>query len=615
MCGIAGWAGPGVEPAGATMAALLAALAHRGPDASGWCGGAGWAIGARRLAIVDLETGDQPVANEAGDVHAVLNGEIYNYRELRERLAAAGHRLRSRGDTEVLVHLWEDEGEAMLARLRGMFALAIVDERRRTLFLARDRVGKKPLYWMRHGAAVVFASEPKALRAAFPEARPAIGREALRSFLMLGFVPEGQCVYAGWGKLPPGSCATLALDGEATVTPRRYWRLALAPDPGVTFAAACDGVGEALAEAAALRLRADVPIAAFLSGGIDSGVVTALAARAQPGLRALHVTFGDGPGERELARASAAAAGVELAEIVVDAAAGRAALPELATVFDEPLADPSCVPTLAIARAARYAATVVLNGDGGDEAFAGYRRFLAERARALPGAAVWGRAAGALAALLAPLAGRPPAWGRRLAAGLTAADPYLAWGPVKLAAEEAAALLGGAPAPPAPYAELLARHAALDPVNRMRALELELFLPGDLLVKMDRATMAASVEARSPLLDHVVLERAAAIPPALLLRGWRTKAVLRAAARELLPARVRRAPKRGFEAPLESWLAGPWAADVRDVLEDPAAAIRRHLDPAGLPAWRGWQRRPDSPRAARAVYTLLTLEHWLRRWA
>jgi asparagine synthase (glutamine-hydrolysing) len=283
-------------------------------------------------------------------------------------------------------------------------------------------------------------------------------------------------------------------------------------------------------------------------------------------------------------------------------------------VFDEPLADASCIPTLLLARAARASATVVLNGDGGDEALAGYRRFLAQRLRALPGASVWGRAAGGLAAALAPLAGRPAAWGRRLAAGLTAADPYLTWGPVKLSPEEAAALTGGAAATPAPYRELLERHAALDPVSLMRALELEFFLPGDLLVKMDRATMAASLEARSPLLDHELLERAAMFPTGVLLRGWRTKAVLRAAARELLPARVRRAPKRGFEVPLETWLAGPWAGEVREVLEDSGAAVRQHLDPAGLSCWQAWRQQPDRPRAARAVYTLLTLEHWLRRW-
>jgi asparagine synthase (glutamine-hydrolysing) len=594
------------------MEALLGALVHRGPDAGGWRAGPDWAVGARRLAIIDRETGDQPVSNEAGDIHAVLNGEIYNYRELRQHLLATGHVLRSRGDTEVLVHLWEDEGPAMLARLRGMFALAIVDERGRRLFLARDRVGKKPLYWQRRGPALVFASEPKALRAAFPE-RPRIDRAALSAYLMFGFVPEGQCIYEGWAKLPPAHWMSIELDGGG-VTTQRYWQLRLSPDPSISFRAAQSTVLGTLADAVTLRLRADVPIASFLSGGLDSGVVTALAARTQPGLSALHVTFGENGDERELACASAAGAGVALEEVSVDATAGLSLLSELAWVFDEPLADPSCIPTLLVARAARRHAAVVLNGDGGDEALAGYRRFLAQRLRSLPGASRWGGAVGGLAAALGPLAGRPAAWGRRLALGMSAADPYLAWGPVKLSAEEAAALSGCAPELPAPYRELIERHAALDPVNRLRALELEFFLPGDLLVKMDRATMAASLEARSPLLDQELLARAGAFPASTLLRGWRTKAVLRAASRGLVPAAVRRAPKRGFEVPLEQWLAGAWAPDVRQVLEDGSAAVRQHLDPSDLQRWRTWQQRPDHQRAARAVYTLLTLEHWLRRW-
>jgi len=591
------------------MGAMLGALVHRGPDAEGRVVGAGWAIGARRLAVIDLATGDQPVANEGGDVHAVLNGEIYNYRELRELLLGRGHRLRSQGDTEVLVHLWEDEGPAMLGRLRGMFAFALADERRRTLFLARDRVGKKPLYWTRAGDAVVFASEPKALRAALA-GRPSLDGAALASFLQLGFVPEGECIYAGWHKLPPAHWLRVDLDrGDAES--QRYWSLSLVPDPALALGPAAESVMEAIGEAVELRLRSDVPRAVFLSGGLDSGVVTALAARRDPALRALHVALAGAAGEAPLARASAARAGVELEELAIDGEDGLALLPTLAEVFDEPLADASCIPTLLISRAARERATVVLNGDGGDEALGGYRRLLAERLRGLPGARVWGPA---VARAAAALTGRPAAWGTRVAAGLAAADPYLEWGPVKLSAAAAGMLLGRQAAAPAPYLELAARHAGLEPLNRQRALDMELFLPGALLVKMDRASMAASLEARSPLLDHVVLELAARIPPAVLVQGMRTKAVLRTGSRGLLPDTVRRAPKRGFEVPIERWLAGPWQGEVRQVLDDPSAAVRRHLDPRGLRRWLGWHRRPDRERAARAVYTLLTLEHWLRRW-
>ncbi|MBP1620133.1 MAG: asnB 5, partial [Acidobacteria bacterium] len=259
MCGIAGVAGPGVTGVRVPVERMLAALVHRGPDSSGVTEGDGWAIGARRLAIIDLETGDQPVGNEGGEVQAVLNGEIYNYRELREGLAARGHRLRSAGDTEVLVHLWEELGPEMLGRLRGMFALAVFDTRQRTLFLARDRVGKKPLYWARLGGRLLFASELKALRAALP-ARPALDRRALAAFLAFGFVPEGQCILQGVEKLPPAHWLRLdALTGE--VRQRRYWALPGDAAVDVGPAAAAATLLGRLEEAVALRLRADVPLA------------------------------------------------------------------------------------------------------------------------------------------------------------------------------------------------------------------------------------------------------------------------------------------------------------------------------------------------------------------
>ncbi|MGV8040427.1 MAG: asparagine synthetase B family protein [Thermoanaerobaculaceae bacterium] len=262
---------------------MLDQLMHRGPDAEGLAAGPGWAIGVRRLAIIDLVSGDQPVASEDGHVQAVLNGEIYNYRELRQELVGRGHTLRSQGDSEVLVHLWEDLGPAMLGRLRGMFALALVDEGRRCLFLARDRVGKKPLYWARPEGGLVFASELKALRAALPQ-RPAVDPGALRAFLQWGFVPEKQCIAQGVQKLPPGSWLQLDL-GSGEIRQQRYWDLRIEPRPGLGVEEAAGRLRATLDEAVRLRLRADVPLAVFLSGGLDSGVVAALAARHQADLR------------------------------------------------------------------------------------------------------------------------------------------------------------------------------------------------------------------------------------------------------------------------------------------------------------------------------------------
>ena len=602
MCGIAGFAGhaPGRERE--RVEAMLAKLVHRGPDAGACRTGAGWALGARRLAIIDLATGDQPVTDESGTVLAVCNGEIYNYRELREDLLARGHRLRSVGDTEVLAHLWEDYGPEMVDSLRGMFALAVLDTGRQSLFLARDRVGKKPLYWAAAGGGITFASELKALREALPD-KPSLDPGALASFLRFGFVPENQCILAGVDKLPPAHWLQLDLrTGKTQVG--RYWRLELEPDARVSFPEAQEELIHVLREAVRLRLRSDVPLGVFLSGGLDSGAVACLAAREAPGLQAITVSFPGEEDELPLARASAARAGAALTTIEIRPEEGLGLLPRMAEVFDEPLADPSCIPTYLVAREARRLVTVVLNGDGGDEGLAGYRRFLAARLAGLPGARLWGPAA----ARLVP--GVPAGWRTRLAEGLrSGVDPYLIWGPVKFTRAEVANLLGREPG-----GDAVPQGEGSDPVNRMRTQELEFFLPGDLLVKMDRATMANSLEARSPFLDHELLERVATFPPSHLLRGWRTKALLRSAAAGLLPDEVRRAPKRGFEVPLPSWLAGPWAAEVRTVLEDPAAAIRRLIGADRLAPWRSWARHPDRERAARAVYTLITLEHWLRTW-
>jgi len=583
---------------------MLARLVHRGPDDEGVAQGEGWALGARRLAIVDLQTGGQPVFNEDRSVVAVLNGEIYNYVELRAELSARGHQLRSRGDTEVLVHLWEEEGERLPHRLRGMFAFALVDTRQRVLFLARDRLGKKPLYVARRGATLWFASELKSLRAGLP-ALGGVDGAALRSFLAFGFVPEGQCIVPGVEKLPPAHCARFELDSGRWAT-RRYWELPWGADADQrpTRRQAVEEVRKRLAQAVHLRLRADVPVAVFLSGGIDSGLIAALAAPCAPALRALTVTFGTPRDELSLARRTAAGAGLEVTPVPVDPLAGVALLPDLAEVFDEPLADPSAIPTLLVSRAARAFAPVVLNGDGGDEVFAGYRRYWAAALAVLPGAR-----------LARPVLRRLGGWGWRMAEGLGGGEhPYLHWGPCKLGPAGAAAVLGGEIEVPAGLGEILHRLAGAPLPQQLRAADLEFFLPGDLLVKMDRASMAASVEARSPLLDHELVEYAAALPPSLLFSALGTKPLLRAAAADLLPRAVRRAPKGGFEVPLAQWLAGPWAEEVRTVFEDPQAALRGLIPAVRLAPWRWWQRHPDRARAARAVFTLLTLEYWLRRW-
>jgi len=606
MCGILGFAGS-TRIASAELERALATLRHRGPDSQGVAVGKGWGLGACRLAIVDLVAGDQPVVNESGQVHAVFNGEIYNYRELAQVLKAHGHRLRSSGDTELLVHLWEEEGRNMLSRLRGMYAFAVVDERTQKLFLARDRLGKKPLYWMRTAGTLFFASELKALRC-FAKSWP-LDQEGLEAFLTFGFVPEGSTIVRGVEKLPPGHWLELDIPtGE--LHQGKLPPFVFAPQEGLSEAAAAQQLMELLAEATALRLRADVPVAVFLSGGMDSATVASLAARAGEAPRLLFVDLGD-EGEKRRALATAAHLSLPLEVLPGVAAPQGELLSVLAEVFDEPLADPSVVPTYLLAQAAAGQVKVVLVGDGGDELLAGYRRFLLAEAASSPasrflvgaGLAVAGRLGGARW------------WSRRFREGARATDGgYLAWGPVKFAPQEVAQLLGRKPQLTA-YHEVLRAAPTDSPTNRLRALELFFFLPGDLLVKMDRANMASSLEARSPFLDQEVVRFALTLPPELLVRRWRTKWLLRRATRRLLPEAVRRGPKRGFEPNLASWLAGPWRGEVERLWRDPSCRIRALLRMGALERVLAELASTDPPRHARAVFTLLTLEHWLERWS
>ncbi|MCS7182865.1 MAG: asparagine synthase (glutamine-hydrolyzing) [Thermoanaerobaculum sp.] len=606
MCGIFGFAGRRITCSQEEVKLALSLLRHRGPDALGLRAGPGWALGACRLAILDLVAGDQPVSNEAGQIHAVFNGEIYNYRPLQQALRKNGHRLRSSGDTELLVHLWEEQGRGMLQSLRGMFALALVDERTHKLFLARDPVGKKPLYWMRAYGGLFFASELKALRPFAPSW--SVDPQALGQFLTFGFVPEGACFITGVEKLPPGHWLELDIPtGE--IRTGTHFEFHFAVDPGLPRHAAASQLLELLGEATALRLQADVPVALFLSGGLDSATVAALAARVGEVPRLLFVDLGDA-GERRRAEATAASLQRPLEVLPGQGAPDLALLPRLAEVFDEPLADPSVVPTLFVAQAAATAAKVVLNGDGGDELLAGYRRFLLAHAASHPAT---GLALKAALGLGGRLLGRHWWWHRMSGSVGDPAHDYLVWGPVKFTPREVGQIFWEKP-DLSTFEEVVRRAPRDSIINCLRALELWFFLPGDLLVKMDRATMACSVEARSPFLDREVVQFLLTVPPQYLLAGWRTKSLLREATKALLPRSVRRGPKRGFEPPLGQWLAGPWREAVDQLFHDPGARLRSFIRMGPLGQLLPSLALQDPPRHARALFTLLTLEHWLRRW-
>ena len=626
MCGIAGVLhldGATVDPR--ALRALVDPLAHRGPDGEGHHVDGPLGFGMRRLSIIDLQTGDQPIANEDGQVWVVFNGEIYNYRELRADLERRGHRFTTQTDTEVLVHRYEEEGPGLLTHLRGMFAFALWDARARRLLLARDRAGKKPLYYAHLGDRLVFGSEIKALLA-----DPTVPRDldptALYHYLCLGFVPHPRSIYRAIRTLPPAHF--LVADASGAVRVERYWQLEFTPKHPFGLHAIDEGIETLLREAVRLRLRSDVPIGVFLSGGIDSGLVTAAAAMAsdEP-LRTFAVGFqGQSNPELALARQVAARYGTRHQEVVLDLAAEARQLPALLTAlgraYDEPYADSSAIPSYFVARAARAHVKVVLNGDGGDEAFAGYRRYTAAlllgpvNATLGPAAHLVGRR------VPAPRQRRGAvAWSLRLleAAGLPPAERYLRWTALRTDAEAqrlcAPGLMEGVEETAMELAsQRLAQcrsAGAWGPVDTLQAMDFHLLLPDDLLVKMDRATMASSLEARSPLLDPRLLEFAARVPEWLRASPLTTKPLLRRLARRWLPTAVVEAPKRGFEIPLAQWFRGELRPEIRARLLDPASAL------APLVCASEVARLLEEHLAGRRdhawpLWSLLVLDHWLR---
>ncbi|HOX06547.1 MAG TPA: asparagine synthase (glutamine-hydrolyzing) [Planctomycetota bacterium] len=565
MCGICGglsWE----RPLGADeLDRMLRTLVHRGPDDEGKRLDGPAALGARRLAIIDLRTGHQPIGNEDGTVWVVQNGEIYNHLELRQELEARGHRFRTSCDTEVLVHLYEERGEDFVAPLAGMFAAAVWDARAGRLVLARDRFGKKPLYYAPSGDGLLFASEIKALLASGRVARE-VDWAALGGYFAKLYIGGEGTVYRGVRQLLPGHVLTAGRDGLRTA---RYWDpWSFRPRPGpFREEELVEELGGLLRQAVRIRLRSDVPLGCFLSGGIDSSLVAALACEASGGrLRTFTVGFDrtdydESPAARELAERL----GTEHREFRLeggagglDAVAGR--IPEM---FDQPFGDSSAVPTWQVAGLTRQEVTVALSGDGGDEVFGGYRRYLArrwaERYNRLPRALR--RPAGALADALG---GSARAYGgglrsrlRRFAAYARqietrpAASRQEYFSPAMLAAvlqpEALARLAGAGPAGDPPEA------ARLDPADAAMRRDMTDYLPDDILAKVDRTSMDVSLEARAPLLDHRVAEFMLSLPVDWRLRGATGKYLLRRFAATVLPARVLRRPKHGFAIPL-----GPW---------------------------------------------------------
>ncbi len=579
---------------------MRAALVHRGPDEGSTDTFGHCVLGHQRLKVIDLDTGYQPVSNETGEVVAVYNGEAYNFRELRAQLRS--HEVRGTGDTPVLPHLYEESGPRFVERLHGMFALALWDGSRQRLMLARDRLGKKPLLWTRlPDGTLAFASELKALLR-LPQVSRDVDVEALDAYLALQYVPNGRTGLRGIHKLPPGH--VLVAEGE-TERIERYWRAEPA-EPSAGEQEWLERVRTTVGEAVRKRLVADVPLGALLSGGIDSSIVVALMAQASSDpVRTFTVGFSDARyDERAYARLVSTRYGTvhQELEIQEDVAA---TLPRLAATYDEPLGDEAAFPTFLIAEQARRHVTVALAGDGGDEAFAGYERYAAlalTRRIPLPVAK-----AGVSVLRALPKARREPRSplfraARFLEVAATPAHQRYARLMEVFPMEARRALWVDSGA---------ARPTVLTPshpgITGLQQLDLETYLPGDLLLKADLASMAHSLELRSPFLDHEVVALGLALPDSLKVRGREGKVALRRAFADMLPAQVTKRGKTGFGVPLGRW----FRSDLRELAHDLLATDRGWFRPEAV---RGLLDEHESGRVdhGHRLWCLLMLELWVR---
>jgi asparagine synthase (glutamine-hydrolysing) len=592
------------------VAAMGAALAHRGPDGDGTRTIGDATLGCRRLAIIDVAGGAQPLANETGDVVAVCNGEIYNHATLRERLVARGHRFRTRSDAEVLPHLYEEHGADLVHELEGMFGFAIWDAGTRRLVLACDRMGEKPLYHAASGGRVYFASEPKALLRAGAAARDP-DWPALAAYLCQGYVPWPASAFSGIAKLPPGG---RLVHDTAGIRLDRYWQAANwcgAPALDLGPEEAAEQVRTELARSVEVALMSDVPLGVFLSGGLDSTAIAALARPHVDRLATFSIGF-DVRGFDELGYAGLAARtlGTRHRTLTVTPGLFLDGVQTLGQRLDEPLADPALVPTFLLSQMAREDVKVVLVGEGGDELFAGYPTYLgaglASRYRRLPPALR--TALSAATRSLGASAGNTTLryLARRFVEEATASPAvrHRAWTGCMSPARLAEIVAPGSPLviPPEPTA-----FEARTEVDGLLALDLEGYLPDDLLVKLDRAGMAASLEARAPFMNHHLVELACRLPVMLKLRGLETKRVLRRALAGIVPRSIARRTKRGLTVPLAAWLAGPlhrFAADTLGRLDHRLvreSAVRQLLGDHVA-------RRRDNRRE---LWSLIMLQLWL----
>ena len=621
MCGIAGKVDRGAGVPAALVEQMCERQAHRGPDSRGIFSADGVGLGIQRLRVIDLETGDQPVYNEDRSVVVVLNGEIYNYRELRRELEGRGHAFSTHGDTEVIAHLYEEEGPDLVERLSGMFAFALWDERRKRLLIARDRVGKKPLFYSEQDGSLSFASELGALMA-----DPSIPREvdpvAIDCYLAFGYVQSPRSIWRAVKKLPPAH--TLVWE-NGTTSVERYWRLDYSRKADAPLPELEEELRDRVAAAVRRRMIADVPLGALLSGGVDSAIVVSeMAAAAPQRVKTFSIGFAQEEyNELPLARLTAERFGTDHEEFTVEPDAIEI-VPKLVRHNGEPFADSSAIPSFYLSELTRRQVTVALNGDGGDESFAGYLRYVANNLSGgldlVPRPLRRGAAAAAGRLLQLGDARGLRSYGRRFLTSIGEDAPGRYADHVCIFnRSEREGLLGEAAlaATGTATADVIAgpwrKASGRSRLDVLLETDVDTYLPGDLLVKMDIASMAYSLEARSPLLDPELMQFAASLPAKYKARLTDKKRILRRAYRGRIPDEVLDGKKRGFGVPLGAWFRNELRDFTREVLLDPVSLGRGLVREGPTRALLDQHDRGGADRSMQ-IWTLLMLELWHREF-